>query len=272
MDEKELRMQKKRLLELAETAYSQNRYTYTPFLGLAEQQVFYALQRELSYAGCALEGGAPLCERKIIRFGDPGYEEAFPIARLLICPRTPKFAESLSHRDFLGALMNLGIERDVLGDIFLTQQPKDANKERPSDRGQEAVFPVGSAVLFCRENMADYIIEHLNQVRRTAVFCERAEKEFVLSGAEPVRVSLTASSPRADGVIAKVYHLSRQDSQELFRMGRVFINGIATENVSCQLKEGDAVTVRGFGKFVFYGQSGTSRKGKERIEVGVYGV
>lgn len=250
-DEKDIQQLKNRLIELADKAYSRNIYTYTPFLGLAEQQAYYGVEREVSYAGVSMEGGAPLCERKIIRFGDPGYEEAFPIVRLEIRPKTPKFAENLTHRDFLGAVMNLGIERDVVGDIFL-----------PDEKG---------ALLFCHENIADYIVENLDRVRHTNVVCKRAEGEIALESAEPERISLTVASPRADGVISRVYNLSREESRELFNNGRVFINGIQTQNLSCQLKEEDAVTVRGFGKFIYYGQTGVSKKGKERVEVGVFG-
>lgn len=250
-DEKDIQQLKNRLIELADKAYSRNIYTYTPFLGLAEQQAYYGVEREVSYAGVSMEGGAPLCERKIIRFGDPGYEEAFPIVRLEIRPKTPKFAENLTHRDFLGAVMNLGIERDVVGDIFL-----------PDEKG---------ALLFCHENIADYIVENLDRVRHTNVVCKRAEGEIALESAEPERISVTVASPRADGVISRVYNLSREESRELFNNGRVFINGIQTQNLSCQLKEEDAVTVRGFGKFIYYGQTGVSKKGKERVEVGVFG-
>lgn len=250
-DEKDIQQLKNRLIELADKAYSRNIYTYTPFLGLAEQQAYYGVEREVSYAGVSMEGGAPLCERKIIRFGDPGYEEAFPIVRLEIRPKTPKFAENLTHRDFLGAVMNLGIERDVVGDIFL-----------PDEK---------SALLFCHENIADYIVENLDRVRHTNVVCKRAEGEIALESAEPERISVTVASPRADGVISRVYNLSREESRELFNNGRVFINGIQTQNLSCQLKEEDAVTVRGFGKFIYYGQTGVSKKGKERVEVGVFG-
>lgn len=250
-DERDIQQLKNRLIELADKAYSRNIYTYTPFLGLAEQQAYYGVEREVSYAGVSMEGGAPLCERKIIRFGDPGYEEAFPIVRLEIRPKTPKFAENLTHRDFLGAVMNLGIERDVVGDIFL-----------PDEK---------SALLFCHENIADYIVENLDRVRHTNVACKRAEGEIALESAEPERISVTVASPRADGVISKVYNLSREESRELFNNGRIFINGIQTQNLSCQLKEEDAVTVRGFGKFIYYGQTGVSKKGKDRVEVGVFG-
>lgn len=249
-DEKDIQQLKNRLIELADKAYSRNIYTYTPFLGLAEQQAYYAVEREVAYAGVGMEGGAPLCERKIIRFGDPGYEEDYPIAVVEVMPRTPKFAEKLTHRDFLGAVMNLGIERDVVGDIFLQGQ---------------------GAMLFCHETIADYLIESLDRVRHTNVVCKRSEGNILLQSAEPERISVTVSSVRADGVISKVYNLSREESRELFNNGRVFINGIQTANGSGQLKEEDAVTVRGFGKFIYYGQSGVSKKGKSRVEVGVFG-
>lgn len=119
-DEKELQQLKKRLLELADQSYSRGIYTYTPFLSLAQQQVFYEIQKELSYAGTDLYGGAPSCERKMVRFGSAeslGYEEAYPIACLEMMPVMPKFADTLTHRDFLGAVMNHGI--GIRQEIFL---------------------------------------------------------------------------------------------------------------------------------------------------------
>lgn len=251
-DEKEVQHLKKRLSELAERSYSHGIYTYTPFLGLSEQQVFYEIQRDVAYAGFGMEGGSPLCERKMIRFGSPdllGYEEAYPIRCLKIEPLTPKFAEHLTHRDFLGAVMNLGIERSTIGDIFV--QDKEA-------------------VMFCQENIADYLTESLEQVRHTHVKCTAAEAAGYLR--EPVReeLSLSVASPRIDTVIAKVYGLARSRSLELFRAGRVFVNGRLTENSSYALKNGDAVTARGFGRFVYNGEQGETRKGRIRIGVEVY--
>lgn len=104
-DEKELQQLKKRLLELAGRSYEHGIYTFTPFLGLSEQQAFYEIQRDLAYAGTGMEGGSPLCERKMIRFGaaeNLGYEEPYPIACLKVEPVMPKFAEQLTHRDFPG--------------------------------------------------------------------------------------------------------------------------------------------------------------------------
>lgn len=250
--EKELHQLKNRLLELAEKSYSRSIYTYTPFLSLPQQQVLHAIAGEISYAGFEMEGGVPVCERKMVRFGSPdslGYEEEYPIACLEIQPITPKFADALTHRDFLGAIMNLGIERDTVGDIFVKED---------------------GAVLFCQQTIAPYLIENLHQVKHTAVRCRMSEEAAAVQTAEPEKISITVSSVRIDSIIAKIYHISRSESLDLFRAGRVFVNGVAMENNSYQLKKEDAVTVRGYGKFLYYGSVGETRKGKERVSVGVF--
>lgn len=250
--DKELLQLKKRLLELAEKSYNRGIYTYTPFLSLSEQQIFYEVEKEVAYAGLGMEGGAPVCERKIIRFGSVeniGYEEKYPIACIELMPVTPKFADNFTHRDFLGAVMNLGIERNTIGDIFLKEP---------------------GAVLFCQESIAPYILENLGQVKHTAIKCRIVEAKEELQEAEPKEVSVTVASARIDGVIAKLYSISRSQSLELFRTGRVFVNGMTMENNSYPLKEGDAVTVRGYGRFLFYGMAGETRKGRERVNIGMF--
>lgn len=251
-DGRELQQLKKRLLELAERSYRQGVYTFTPFLGLSEQQAFYEIQREVAYAGFAMEGGSPLCERKMVRFGSEellGYEEEYPIACLKVEPHTLKFAEPLTHRDFLGAIMNLGIERSTVGDIFVQDK---------------------AAVVFCQEGMAPYLTEQLTQVRHTQVKCMVAEAAEELEPPVIETVSLSVPSVRADAVISKLYNLPRTQSMELFRTGRVYVNGRLTENNSYALKDGDGVTARGFGRFLYVGRQGETRKGKVRIGIEVY--
>ncbi|MCM1264006.1 MAG: YlmH/Sll1252 family protein [Butyrivibrio sp.] len=250
--DKDLLQLKNRLLELAEKSYSRGIYTFTPFLGLSEQQVFHSVAREVAYAGYGMEGGSPVCDRKIIRFGSPenlGYEEAYPIVCLEMLPAVPKFAEALTHRDFLGAIMNLGIERSTIGDIFVREK---------------------GGVLFCQQSIAPYLIENLNKVKHTNIKCRIRENAEGLEAAQPKTVSVAVSSLRIDGIVSKLYNISRSVSLELFKSGRIFVNGIMVENNSYQLKKDDAVTVRGYGKFIFYGQEGETRKGRERISAGMY--
>lgn len=251
-DEKEIRQLQKRLQELAEKSSRQNIYTFTGFFGMAQLDVFHRMERELSYAYPKLCGGSELAERMVVRFGSPeemGYEEAFPIVLLKIEPSMQKYADTLGHRDILGALMHLGIERSTLGDIFL----KD-----------------NCGYLFCLDSIADFIVEELQKVRHTDVRCRRTEMSEELIKQEKVRQSLTVSSERADVVIAGLYHLSRTGSMELFRTGKVYINGRLCENNSCFLKKGDAVSVRGKGKFFYDGVDRETKKGKLCAGVWIY--
>ena len=84
---------------------------------------------------------------------------------------------------------------------------------------------------------------------------------------EPEEKLIQISSARTDALIAGVYHLSRTESNELFREQKVFINGRLCENNSRALKEGDQITVRGYGKFAYEGEKGISRKGKVNVRV-----
>ena len=141
--DRELLQLKSRLHDLARKSFEQNMFTFTGFLGLPEQDVFWQSEAELRYAGFTFWGGAADCDRKVLRFGNAaelGYEEVFEISCVHIAPVLEKFADDLSHRDFLGALMNLGIDRSTLGDIRV------GHKE---------------AYLFCLSSIAPYICDNL---------------------------------------------------------------------------------------------------------------
>lgn len=251
MEEDELL--KKRLRELADKAWQNNIYTFTGFLGLSDLSCFYEMERELSFVPAEVFGGSEDAERAMIRFGSRelfGYEEEFPITCLKIRPLMQKFAEDLSHRDFLGALMNLGIERSTLGDIIL----KD-----------------NEGYLFCTKTIAPFIAENLSKVKHTQVRCEETE-EIPVQGQEDLKeIKIQISSERIDGVIAKVYKLSRSESTELFRQKKIFVNGRLCENNSRMLTAGDKVSVRGYGKFIYTQKQGISKKGKLNAVVLVYG-
>ena len=250
--EKEIQQLKNRFRDLAEKSFRQNMFTFSGFLGLNEQDIFWQTEQELRYAGCLLFGGIENTDRQMIRFGNPeelGYEIPFPIVCVHIKPLIAKFADKLSHRDFLGALMNLGIERDTIGDI------KVGDKE---------------AYLFCTETIADFICENLTQIKHTHVKCIRNAEYKELPEEKPEIQLLQVASLRVDVVIAKVYRQSRGDCLELFKAGKVFVNGRLCENNAKILRQGDVVNARGFGKFLFVAEKGETKKGKINAEVAVY--
>jgi RNA-binding protein YlmH len=251
-NEKEIQQIKNRFHDLAERSYSQGIFTFTGFLGLSEQELFWQEEKKLRYAGPSLEGGSRDADRKLLRFGDPrelGYETPFPIVCVHIRPLLQKFADRLSHRDFLGALMNLGIDRSTLGDIRVGEK---------------------EAYLFCVESIAEFICENLEQVRHTRVSCIVTEKLEDIPREEPDIVSVQVPSLRADAVIARIFSLSREKSLELFRGGKVYVGGRLCENNSRSLQTGETVSVRGFGKFSLRGEARETRKGKLSVEADVY--
>lgn len=241
-----------RFRELANKAYQQNIFTFTGFLSLAEQDIFWKMAAEFSQGSYSFSGGTKEAERQMIRFGNSlelMYEEEFPISCIKISPAQEKFAQQLSHRDFLGALMNLGIERSLLGDIFQNGT---------------------NGYLFCLKNISEFICLNLDKVKNTNVRCKIIESQMELPKAEPTVEMVTISSPRVDSLISKVFCLSRGTSQELFGQKKVFVEGIQTENYSRLLKEGEKVNVRGFGKFTFCGTRQMTKKGKYVAEVAVF--
>ena len=250
--EKEIQQLKNRFRDLANKSFQQGIYTFTGFLGLSEQDTFWQEESNLRHAGFSLYGGCEKADRVVIRFGNPeelGYEVPFPIVCIHIRPLQQKFADALSHRDFLGALMNLGIERSTIGDIKVGEK---------------------QAYLFCLDSIAEFICENLEKIRHTNVKCSMTEDFESIPEEEPEVMNVQVQSLRADALLAKTYNMSREKSLELFRAGKVYVNGRLCENNSRMIKEGETVNARGFGKFTLLGEPRETRKGKLAAQVAVY--
>ena len=242
---------KKRLSELIRKSESGGYFTFTNFLGLSEQSVFSEIISGNRVAYTAF-GGADGAERVILRFGSPeelGYEEEFPIKTLKIEPKSQKFADKLSHRDFLGSLMNLGIEREMLGDIVI-------------------ISNVG--YLFAKDEICEYICTSLTKIKHTDVTVSITESlpDGELYKTEMRKIQL--SSERLDAVIAKTFSLSRDDAQSLFKKRLVFVNGRCIESTSYTPKPGEVISARGHGRLIYRGYDSTSKKGKLNVSVELY--
>ena len=240
---------RKRLLEKAQRAYNSNVYTYTDFLDMYDRDIYNSMKRELSFIPSEEWGGMEGCERVVVKFGSEesfGYAGEYPISCIKISPLSAKFSDNLTHRDFLGSLMNLGIERDRLGDI---------------------VIEGNTAYLFCADSIADFVAENLFRVKHTSVSCEISQNGPEQIQKEPVFSIIQVSSLRLDTVVAKAFNMSRGLSCEYISGQKVFVNGRLCENVSQSLKEGDCITVRGKGRFKISAQKSLSKKGKLNIEI-----
>ncbi|MCI8514130.1 MAG: hypothetical protein HFI93_05810 [Lachnospiraceae bacterium] len=250
MDEETL--VKRRILDLAKRAWQRNIYLYTNFLSPAEQDILFRMGRELDFVSWECFGGNEACERRMAGFGseeETGYPRVFPIRLLEICPVAEKFAEPLTHRDYLGALLNLGIVRGLLGDIVV--RPK-------------------RAYVYCSDGIADFIRENLTRVRHTLVNVR--EVPLTLEDVKPVRETRkeNVASERLDVIAAAVCGCSRSRILEIFREKKVFVNGRVEEDHSRILKEGDVFSVRGTGKFIYEGIRSETKKGRYTVTLQEY--
>ncbi len=242
-------MDEKAFQELAQRAVKRGIPLFSRFLNLSEQKMGEIAARKEG-ASFRFFGGKDDCERRVLGVdADEAPEEwEFPIVCLLAAPKSVHFATPISHRDVLGALMGLQIEREMVGDICVRTE---------------------GAYIFCLERMAQHIMDELTQIGRTDVRCVRTEPpEGKLRHTVPVRVQV--SSPRLDAIVAHLFHLSRDDAQALFRQGRVMVDDAECDCPDYQLKERQIISVRRFGRARYDGIQNTSKKGKLNVCISLY--
>ena len=239
----------KRIKELESRSFERGIFTFSDFMSPTS---LYEVTTNLKSANYSVYGGADYAERKMIRFGkeeDLGYEEPFPISFLEISLSGGKFASPISHRDVLGAVLNLGIERQKLGDIFINGN---------------------FAYVISDKTVARLILKELESVGRNKVSIKEIDSLPCELAPKKKQMEFSVSSNRADAVLCKAFELSRDDGVALFEKGLVAINGKPCETPSKPLKEKDVITARGFGKMVFEGEGGRSKKGKLYVTIGVF--
>jgi len=245
------RLLEKRFAELSERAFARRTWISSEFLTLAEQEVLCAMAFGPQSAPFSLEGGYDTAERRLAWFGDEaltGWRQNPPIVCLRIAPTAPKFADTLSHRDFLGALMSLGVRRSVLGDILIADN---------------------CGFLFCQESISSYLTEQLTQIRHTAVCCSPGEPPKAVNNTGTEK-QIVVASERLDALVAAVYDLSRNESQDFFPVGKIYVNSRVIENASRSPTPGDIVSVRGYGRFRYLGIAAETKKGRLRVTVEIY--
>lgn len=240
---------RRRFIELSERAKTCRSLFYSDFLTLSEQQVLFSALPEKDFF---LVGGFEDAERKLAVFGADSLEEAeetAPCVLLAIAPKAQKFADALTHRDFLGSLLALGMRREMLGDIVIAEN---------------------SGYVFCKTKMADYIIENLERVRHTSVTVREIPSLPSSAVKVPEEDVLLAASARLDALLAAAFHLSRKDAQSLVLSGKVFLNGKEATRTDYTVADGTIVSARGSGRFKLLEQIGTTKKGKCRFSVLLY--
>jgi len=249
----ELNLLKGRLEDLSRLALKRRSFTTTEFLDMAEGSVAdkWLTQDSLAHK---MWGGYGDAERRMaIIFPDHmtrPLPEVLPITFLQITPKKNPYVGQPKHRDYLGALMNLGIERRVLGDILMTEE---------------------GCVLICISHIADYLLTHFTRVGNCDVLVSEINHiEGLVGKRQFKRLRNTVSSMRIDSIVKMAAKLSRSDSLSLIKSGKVFVNGFEVTKGSQDISEGDVISVRGHGKYKVTLIGNRTKKDRLVVEIDQY--
>lgn len=274
-----------RIADLSRQCWNGDYLTHTNFLSASELAEFYQMPGHRHSPGLNTFNGVPYIvfggregsDRAIVFFL-PSYMDGEQLIRdelsgdgsiSLVCARpvNPGFADPLTHRDYLGALMNLGIDRSMTGDILVNQHdPEDG--QRPQETGRS--HPRGMAYIFCAENVAELIAGELTRVKHTTISCQILPPSACDLEPDFRELTGTVASIRLDSIITMVWHLSRGKAQALIQGEKVTVNGRLITSSSFEPGENDRVSVRGLGKFIYLGDEGSTRKGRLRAKVHLF--
>ncbi|MBR5308898.1 MAG: hypothetical protein IKU43_09010 [Clostridia bacterium] len=231
---------------------------FTEFLSDREKQIITEKAAEIgALDSLTVFGGYEDAERTVAGFFPEYYaylekEELyaeFPITALKI--QCSGFREH-NHRDYLGSILGLGIERFVIGDIIV------------GDNGYEAT-------VFVHKRIVGFITENLRLIGRDGIKITECPQGNALEIKRSFElITGTVASFRIDALISEVLNLSRDKSVKLTEAGLVSINHAVVTEKSEEVLQGDVFTVRGYGKYRLSNIGDTNRKGRIRFEVQKY--
>ena len=238
----------KRIDDLSSRAERRGVLTRTAFLTPAEQ---YALQQYYHGDGLLLTGGQPDAERQVAFFlPDCMTPEDLDIAEHIRAVRLEAHFGAPGHRNYLGAMLGLGITRESLGDIRIQDE---------------------TAYAFCLPTVAPVLLDELKMVGRWGVTVTACALDDVPTPVRKVKpLSFTVKSLRLDAVTGSLFGLSRTAAAEQIRIGLVSLNYSICDRTDAPVSEGDVISLRGHGKGRLAALGGRSKKDRLFVEAEVY--
>ena len=220
------------------------------FLTPAEAQTVAMYFKNKKHVELSLDGGFENAERVRAIFKNPDWgickrNEIFTALRVTHRPQ-----DTLGHRDILGAIMALGIERDTIGDIICQEN---------------------CATLVCLQELGAYIIENLSKAGRVGVTVAQISLDELPERQEELKIKTdTVASLRLDAIICAAFDLPRAKASELIDAGKVSADHIPCLQPAKELSEGTLLSIRGLGRAKLIEVGGLSRKGRIFIKIGIY--
>lgn len=231
----------RRILDKIDIVLNQHMVQNTDFFDPYEVHLGKSILNRFNDITYVEYGGYDSSERKIISVY-PSYMDPDSLEQSLVCLKVTGDLSTLSHKDYLGALLNLGIKREKVGDILVHR-----------DYGYIIVkYEIGDFILYNLDKIGNKNVNITNIPFR--------DLEIPIVEYKELKKSLT--SLRVDLVISEAFNLSRKESMDIIKKGFVKVNWEPIDKPAKEINLADIVSVRGYGRFVLYGIDGLSRKGR----------
>ena len=245
---------RKRLEELKDRCIKRQMVTYTHFLTPAErydaEKIFNGSDEYRTF----FFGGNEYCERTVLFFIPDIYSDIVPndipdISEAIKAVHLKARFASPTHRDYLGSILGLGIERDRTGDIF--------------------VYDDG-AYVFCLPTVLE-TIKQLKKVGRAGVLASEINISEVPVKAPDLKImNFSVMSPRLDAIASGMFGISRAEAVRQIARENITVNYQTAVRNDLPISKGDIISMRGKGKGCILDDEGTSKKGRLYIKAGIY--
>ena len=242
------------ILDKVEMVEKKNKIEYTDFLDLAQIELVQKFINKIKLQNYMIYGGFDQAERKMFviypdKFNSVVVEKSLSnIVQIIRIELPDDLKGKYTHRDYLGAVIKLGIERKKIGDIIVDQNGADIIVDK--DIVKFLLDNLGSLTRFSKSTISVQNIEDLRTVE-----IKKEELEIIVS------------SMRLDNVISDLARCSRNKALDIINTERVFINFECETKKTKQVKTGDMITIRGKGRFFVKEIIGQTRSGRTVIKI-----
>lgn len=235
----------KRLMDQMEKSIYDHKVEYTDFMDPYERYLSKSVLNRFDDIDFIEDGVFDDCERKIMTIF-PDYLNAQDIESELSLLRIDGNLDGLSHKDYLGSILGLGIKRTKIGDILVYGK---------------------FTVVVLKKEISDYVLMNLERIGNTKVKISEINSDGLeLPELKYKEVSFFVSSLRLDAILSSLFNMSRQESINIIKSGNVKVNWENIIKASKELNVGDIISCKGYGRAIFYSNDGMSKKGRFHIQ------
>ena len=245
------------VLDKIEFVKTRGKLEYTDFLDMYQISLVENFLKKIKFENYKLYGGYEDAERKVLIIYPEKYDETMlekNYSKILKSVRVTLPEEEkgkYSHRNYLGGIVKLGLKREKVGDILVSDTGSDIIVMEDFSEILKKELP--SLTRF--ENSKIEIIE-LKDLRKKEIKIED--------------IKIIVPSLRLDNIVSDLARTSRSKAKQIIEQERVFINGQNETKLSKQIKLNDIITIRGKGRFVIKEFEGTTRSGRQVIVIEKY--